>query len=71
MTDHPRAPLVASLLGAFQRVDPANANVPYVDWLNGTPRGSLPPNRWYPLPVLDPEVGRDDAWRRLRLEVVR
>ena len=71
MTDHPRAPIVASLLGAFPRVEPANANVPYVDRLNGSPPGSRPPRQWHPLPVLDPEVGRDDAWRRLRLEVVR
>lgn len=50
---------------------PANGDVPYVDRLNGSPPGSPPRSQWYPLPVLDPEVGRDDAWRRLMLEVVR
>lgn len=72
MTDRPAtAPLVAALLRAFPQVDSANDDVPYDHRLNGTPRGRLPPSRWFPAPVLDREVGRDLDWRRLRLEVVR
>lgn len=66
MTDSPA--LVAALLRGFPPVDPANDDLRYDHRLNGAPRGRLPPSRWYPLPVLDPEVGRDDAWRRLSLD---
>ena len=51
MTDRPHTPLVA-----FPPVMPADGKLTYVDRLNGVPRGSLPSSRWYPLPVLDPDV---------------
>lgn len=51
-------------------VEPANANVRYDERLNGRPAGA-PWREVYPLPLLDPDVGRDRAWRRLRLQVVR
>lgn len=66
----PVAPVVAALLGAFPRVEPANRNDRYDHRLNGFPVGA-PWRVVYPLPVLDPETGRDRAWRRLRLQVVR
>ena len=62
--------IARSLLQAFPPVTIANDDVPYHERLNGTSHWYRPRDS-HPLPVLDPDVGRDEAWCRLRFEVVR